>query len=1148
MSAPSFSSFPAPAFSSFPDIEEPKSKEKDKDKDKDKRSKREERDRDRHKSHKDERDRHKERRRDDRERSRSPTRKEKEKDKSRDVKDKSSHRDDRHRDRDKHSKRDKKAEKAYREEKRKERKGKHRERDKGSDSDEAEAEGAYDFERDLANARKQQTILKGEQRGEYESLGLSNLCMMDGKGDTELMQYGYLDSSKVPRFARAGYGNVLGAPVGWKIIRGRGSNRQVELGKGGRPPGKRYVDRRAIASTTRRLIPSKSALALTQEEEEEGFIRVNKRRKLNHDDLADEMDDSGKVKRRDEGPAYREITRADSDSSASDISDSESDTELVTPELTRAGKLGARVKEYPTDIAAWMALLKHNVAPARDALARAEMAVSVLSKALAAHPANRHSPSLRLRYLRAGEIIWPHQELEKEWEEVLKDFPHDGDVWTEWVGWRMRVMHGIEDTIGDIAHAFEVLRGHTEELEMQRLRLFWKACVWLRQAGYVERAISAMQAQIEITFFPPSNRPPTFPDTLAMFEEFWDSEVPRIGEEGAQGWAQWVSNGGAEVYDSRQVFKPSQTPPKDPYQHWAQQEKNMDNTLTHPLRLRTANFRLDDPHRAVVLSDFSPILTPLVTPTARRNLLFVCLHFLGLHTPGSTPPPDDVWADDRWMKRENDLFPEQLKSTGPRVLDGGALIGHERVLRPGWGPVKESGWSVGRVVGAESDVVAGGRMWEAGDLVGVDYDFVSRIFTMLSPVAQDEMWDEHWLAFEAVKNPKKAQKLSRTQLSQDQSSLYRWATHARLERARNKPEEASKIYRINLVHVNLKERRPGEVELWWDWAEMEWLRGKDMDNVEDVLQIVVMAVDVSSSSPTDILRAKRIYDASLKDGTLGDPMASVALIRLRALLELLTTESLPSALAIYNHHLQTHQFLHHTTEHEALVLSAALCAFHYTRTLGRPCPPSVLRDQATAAIKLYPGNTTLLGLFLESERGEKVWGRVRAAVSDVILQEDLKDDMKTEVSLARVLWAVWVESWEHGSYEQERVRNVLGKAVNDHRMRHSPALWRIYLEFEIRAGQLTRAKALLYQALGACPWVKDFYLLAFDQLRSTFTHTQLDSWTSVMAERQIRTRTDIGELLVDWVPDQDLDSEAESAEGEAEIENRAQELRRLRPY
>lgn len=114
-------------------------------------------------------------------------------------------------------------------------------------------------------------------------------------------------------------------------------------------------------------------------------------------------------------------------------------------------------------------------------------------------------------------------------------------------------------------------------------------------------------------------------------------------------------------------------------------------------------------------------------------------------------------------------------------------------------------------------------------------------------------------------------------------------------------------------------------------------------------------------------------------------------------------------------------------------------------------------------------------------------------------------------------------------------------------MRHSPALWRIYLEFELKTGQINRAKALLFQAVASCPWVKDFYLLAFDQLRSAFTSTQLDAWANVMAERQIRTRTDVEELLVDWVPEGDSASESES-QGELEIEHRAQELRRLRPY
>ncbi|KAG8728834.1 hypothetical protein FRC12_021463 [Ceratobasidium sp. 428] len=594
----------------------------------------------------------------------------------------------------------------------------------------------------------------------------------------------------------------------------------------------------------------------------------------------------------------------------------------------------------------------------------------------------------------------------------------------------MRTIDGVEAIIEDIHHALNVLQGNTENPEMQRLRIFWRTCVWLRQAGYVERAIAAMQAQIEMTFFPPQDRPATFSDTLAMFEEFWDSEAPRMGEEGAQGWVTWVEDQASGNIPQSQPVPPLQDLSTDPYRLWAQREKNLDNVLTRPLRLRSTNYYLDDPHRVVVLSDFSAFLTPLITPIARRNLLFVFLHFLGLHTPGSTPPPDDIWADDRWMHRESVLFPEELKSAGPLVIDGGALIGRERMLRAGWGPVKEWGWGVGRVVGAESDRMVGGRTWESDDLRGIDADFVSRIFAALSPVVQDEMWDEHWLAFEAVNNPKKALKLSRSHLAQDQSSLYRWATHARLERARDKPDEARKIYRVNLAQTDVNERRPGEIELWWDWAELEWLQ----DSADAAMQILVIAVGVSDTSSVDVLRAKRAYDSALDKGNVLDSTASVALVKLRALLELVTSDSLPSALAIYDQYLRTPQFLPYTTEHEALTLAATLTAFHHTRTLQRPCPPSVFREQATAAIKLYPGNTTLLGLFLESERGEKIWGRVRAAVSDVVLHEDLKDDMKTEVSLTRVLWAVWVESWEHGHYEQERVRTVLAKAVNDHRL------------------------------------------------------------------------------------------------------------------
>ena len=38
--------------------------------------------------------------------------------------------------------------------------------------------------------------------------------------------------------------------------------------------------------------------------------------------------------------------------------------------------------------------------------------------------------------------------------------------------------------------------------------------------------------------------------------------------------------------------------------------------------------------------------------------------------------------------------------------------------------------------------------------------------------------------------------------------------------------------------------------------------------------------------------------------------------------------------------------------------------------------------------------------------------------------------------------------------------------------RASPVIWRIYLEFEVRTGDLERAKGLLYRAMGECPFHK----------------------------------------------------------------------------
>lgn len=77
----------------------------------------------------------------------------------------------------------------------------------------------------------------------------------------------------------------------------------------------------------------------------------------------------------------------------------------------------------------------------------------------------------------------------------------------------------------------------------------------------------------------------------------------------------------------------------------------------------------------------------------------------------------------------------------------------------------------------------------------------------------------------------------------------------------------------------------------------------------------------------------------------------------------------------------------------------------------------------------------------------------------------------------------------------------------------------------------------------------DLYLLAFGPLRSVFEGRELNSFAEVMAERGIRMRKGLDEVLEEWGPrmegmdNGDLDNDQDD-----EIEFNARELRRLKPY
>ena len=75
----------------------------------------------------------------------------------------------------------------------------------------------------------------------------------------------------------------------------------------------------------------------------------------------------------------------------------------------------------------------------------------------------------------------------------------------------------------------------------------------------------------------------------------------------------------------------------------------------------------------------------------------------------------------------------------------------------------------------------------------------------------------------------------------------------------------------------------------------------------------------------------------------------------------------------------------------------------------------------------------------------------------------------------------------------------------------------------------------------------ELYLLAFGPLRSVFSPRELDSFADAMAERELRMRHDLDEMLEGWADDSAV-AKGEETEGDDELEYNARELRRLMPY
>jgi hypothetical protein len=170
------------------------------------------------------------------------------------------------------------------------------------------------------------------------------------------------------------------------------------------------------------------------------------------------------------------------------------------------------------------------------------------------------------------------------------------------------------------------------------------------------------------------------------------------------------------------------------------------------------------------------------------------------------------------------------------------------------------------------------------------------------------------------------------------------------------------------------------------------------------------------------LRGRRALEATAQE--IPETLWKVreAWIRLGVLLELLVGHSLPPFL--------TAPLEAGSAVQESMAVASLGMLYHHNHTLKSPTRPVVLRERLEKAVDLFPNNTILLGMFLEMQKGQGVWGRVRE-LGDV----SISCDMVYEKGITKRAIDIWLGGWEKGRWlwEVERIRGSLTAAIASER-------------------------------------------------------------------------------------------------------------------
>lgn len=249
----------------------------------------------------------------------------------------------------------------------------------------------------------------------------------DTTGDVYAARYASSSSHTASRYHRDGRNWVLGLNTGLNIVSSKDrTEKGVEIAPRGTRSAPRYHNRPlegANEHLQRLLLRADSQYS--EDFLDWDYIPFGHRRR--------HTDDHSEV------PSYRNIDKAsaDSDDETEDRGDALAGVSTLEQDVRKkTAEYDRHLRLYPDDIDGWIAYsvlhlrlspeysdksIDSALNPARMPQSRssAEVTISILDRALQAHPGNAMSTALHIAYLRAAEVYWPAKEMTARWRKVL---------------------------------------------------------------------------------------------------------------------------------------------------------------------------------------------------------------------------------------------------------------------------------------------------------------------------------------------------------------------------------------------------------------------------------------------------------------------------------------------------------------------------------------------------------------------------------------------------------------------------------------------------------------------------------------------------------------------------------------------------------